>query len=518
VTSNNYDVIIIGSGAGGGTLAYALASTGKKILILERGGYLPREKENWDPHAVFVENRYKTTEAWVDKDGKIFHPGTHYYVGGNTKVFGAALLRLRKEDFDEVKHHGGISPAWPVKYEQFKSYYRQAEVLYHVHGERGTDPTEPPEDFPYAFPPVSHEPRIDGIFQQIRKLGLRPFHLPLGIHLNEKAMEKSACIRCDTCDGFPCLVDAKSDAHISCINPALEHKNVTLLTHAKVLRLLTDHSGQRVTEVEVDLEGKKVNFSADIVVVSCGAINSAALLLRSANSKHPNGLANSSDAVGRHYMCHNNSAIVAISTHPNPTFFQKTIAINDFYFASKEWEFPMGHIQLLGKVKKDMLEGDAPMLTPGLALDYMATHSVGWWITSEDLPDPNNRVTIDAKGRIMLAKTPNNEEAHRRLLGKLKEILRAIECDLHIIPSEVYLAKQIPLGGVAHQVGTCRFGTDPKTAVLDVNCKAHDLDNLYVVDGSFFPSSSAVNPGLTIVANALRVGDVLKKRLSGVNG
>jgi choline dehydrogenase-like flavoprotein len=345
-------------------------------------------------------------------------------------------------------------------------------------------------------------------------MGLHPFHLPIGIRLNEAAMEKSECVRCDTCDGFPCLVNAKADAHITCINPALEHPNVKLLTHAKALRLLTDSTGKKVTEVEVDIEGKKENFSGDIIVVSCGAINSAALLLRSANSKHPNGLANSSDAVGRHYMCHNNSAIVAISTHPNPTFFQKTIAINDFYFPTKEWEYPMGHIQLLGKVKKDMLEGDAPMLTPGLALDYMANHSVGWWITSEDLPDPNNRVTIDSKGRIVLTKTPTNEEAHRRLLGKLKEILRTIECDLHIIPSEVYLSKQIPLAGVAHQVGTCRFGTDPKTSVLDTNCQAHDVDNLYVVDGSFFPSSSAVNPGLTIFANALRVGDVIKKRLA----
>ncbi len=509
----NYDIIIIGTGAGGGTLSYALASTGKRILLLERGGFLPREKENWDPGAVFVQNRYKTHEVWYDKDGQEFRPGTHYYVGGNTKVYGATLLRLRREDFGELRHHGGVSPAWPLSYEDFEPYYNTAEKLYSVHGQRGVDPSEPPATEPYAYPPVSHEPRVQEIFAGLNRMGLHPFPLPVGIRLNEKNPQRSQCIRCDTCDGFPCLVDAKADAHTTCVNPALEHPNVTLLINARAVRLHTDSSGRSVSRVEVERDGTLESYSASLVVVSCGAINSAALLLRSANDRHPHGLANSSGLVGQNYMCHNNSAIVAISMTSNPTRFQKTFGINDYYFGAPDWNYPMGHIQLLGKAKKEMLEGDAPMLTPGLALDYMAQHSEDWWVTSEDLPDPENRVTLNEKGEIVLRYTPNNEEAHNRLLTKLKAALKEVGCDTHILPSAIYLSKKIPLAGVAHQVGTCVFGRDPRTSVLDTNSKAHDLDNLYVVDGSFFPSISAVNPALTIIAMALRVADHVRERL-----
>ena len=507
----NYDIIIIGSGAGGGTLAYTLADTGKKILILERGDYLPREKENWDPYALFIAERYNPDEEWLDKEGNPFKPSTHYYVGGNTKFYGAALLRLREKDFEEVEHYGGVSPAWPLKYKDFQPYYLKAETLYSVHGERGTDPTEPKEKAPYPCPPLSHEPRIQEIFDQIKATGHTPFPLPVGIRLNEKNREKSECIRCDTCDGFPCMVDAKADAHTTCIRKALEHDNVTLKRNVKVNRLITDDSGKRVTMIEGEEEGKSVSFKGKLVILSCGAINSSALLLKSKSDKHPNGLANSSGLVGRHYMCHNNSAIVAISTKKNPTHFQKTLAINDYYFGADDSKYPLGHIQLLGKVKKEMLEGDAPKLTPELALEELADHAIGWWITSEDLPDPENRVTVTDEGQITLHYTPNNMEAHERLLKKLKKMLGECGKFLHIFPTNVYLSKKIPLAAVAHQVGTCRFGTDPKTSVLDINCKAHDLDNLYVVDGSFFPSVSGVNPGLTIIANSLRVGDHLKK-------
>lgn len=501
----HYDVLIIGSGAGGGTLAYSLAKAGRKVLLVERGDYLPREKQNWETKEVFVNNRYKTKEVWKDKEGKEIHPGTHYYVGGNTKVYGAALLRLREKDFGEIHHHGGLSPAWPLKYEEFKPYYLQAETLYQVHGERGSDPTEPKEAAPYPHKAVRHEPRIQNICDAMKAQGLHPFPLPLGIHLNEDDQEKSPCIRCDTCDGFPCLVDAKSDAEICCIKPALEYENFTLLTNAKAIRLETDSSGKRITQVIVEREGKQETYSADTFVLSCGAINSAALLLKSKSSLHPGGLANSSGLVGRNYMCHINSAMIALSTKPNLTRFEKTFGVNDFYWNSPEWNYPLGHIQLLGNIKPEMLKGDAPFFTPPMALNMMARHAVGWWISSEDLPHVDNRVEVGPQDEIVLHYTPNNEEGHDRLVKKLKEILSQIE-------SSIYLAKRIPVDGVAHQVGTCRFGHDPKTSVLDVNCKAHDHENLYVVDGSFFPSSGAVNPALTIVANALRVSDILTKR------
>jgi choline dehydrogenase-like flavoprotein len=512
--SSHYDVIIIGTGPGGGTLAYKLAPSGKKILLLERGGYIPREKDNWSSRTVFIENRYKAKETWRDKNGDTFHPGIHYNVGGNSKVYGAALLRMRVQDFGEIKHHGGISPEWPIRYDDLEPYYTQAEHLYHVHGRHGEDPTAPPASAQYKYPALKHEPRIQELHDDWIKMGYHPFHLPVGVMLDEEQKEKSACIRCNTCDGFPCLLGAKADSQVICVEPALTHPNVTMLTHAKVTRLETTGSGREVTGVVVERNGQPETFRANVVVVSCGAINSAALLLKSANEQHPNGLANSSDMVGRNYMCHNNSAMLAISKRPNTTVFQKTIGLNDFYFPSAEWEYPMGHISMVGKQDLEMLRTGAPAFAPGLALDVLAKHSLDFWMTSEDLPDPKNRVLVDKIGAISLNYTENNLTGHQRLAAKLKSMLNRLGCEDRLIPQHLYLGKKIPIAGTAHQCGTVRFGRNPKTSVLDVNCKAHDVDNLYVVDASFFVSSSAVNPSLTIIANALRVGDHLLERMA----
>jgi choline dehydrogenase-like flavoprotein len=512
MTSNHYDVIIIGSGAGGGTLAYKLAPTGKRVLLIERGDYVPREKANWDSRIVVGEAKYNAKETWHDKDGKPLHPHTNYFVGGNTKFYGAALFRFREKDFCPIRHHGGISPLWPISYSDLEPYYTQAEHLYHVHGERGSDPTEPWASGPYPHPAVSHEPRIQKLSDDFEKLGLQPFHVPLGVMLNESDHHKSKCIRCSTCDGFPCLVYAKSDAQVVCVDPALEHPNVSMVTNALVSRLETSASGREVTAVHVERNGEKERYSADVVVSSCGAINSAALLLRSASDQHPRGLANGSDTVGRHYMGHNNSVLFAISPEPNPTVFQKTLGVNDFYAGSEEWDYPMGHISFVGKFDAHMFAAGAPKIVPGLTLEIMARHSLDFWITSEDLPDPDNRVTVDRDGKIVLSYTPNNLEGHQRLIAKLKDLVKHTGCE-HLIPLNAFVGDRIPLAGVAHQNGTIRFGNDPKTSALDANCKAHEVDNLYVVDGSFFPSSAAVNPALTIVANALRVGDHLIERL-----
>ena len=516
---NRYDIIIIGTGAGGGTLAYHLAPSGQRILILERGDYVPREKANWDPKVVNVDAHYNTKETWVDKDGNDLHPHTNYYVGGNTKFYGAALFRLRERDFGELQHHGGISPAWPISYSDLEPYYVQAEQLYQVHGNRGEDPTEPWSSAAYPWPAVSHEPRIQELADNFAANGLKPFHVPVGVMLDEKNPHKSRCIRCNTCDGFPCLMYAKADAQVLCVDAAVKYPNVTLLTNSLVKRLETDSSGTTVNGVVVERNGAEERFSGDIVVVSCGAINSAALLLRSANDQHPNGLANSSDVVGRHYMGHTNSVLMAISKCPNPTVFQKTLGINDFYFGSEDFPYPMGHISFVGKLDAITLRAGAPAIAPNFTLELMAKHSLDFWLTSEDLPDPNNRVTVDQNGKIILTYTPNNLEAHNRLQAKLKEAMKHHTCPVHghnchegLFSRNLYVGQRIPLAGVAHQNGTIRFGHDPKTSALDVNCKAHDLDNLYVVDGSFFPSSAAVNPALTIVANALRVGDHILER------
>ena len=522
LSSHSFDVIIVGTGAGGGTLAYSLAPSGKRILLLERGDYVPREKPNWEPLAVNVEGRYQTKETWKATDGSELHPHTNYWVGGNTKFYGAALFRLRKEDFGEIRHYDGVSPGWPISYEELEPYYTRAEQLYQVHGQRGEDPTEPPASAPYPHPPVSHEPRIRQLSEDFAALGLRPFHTPLGVMLDESQPNRSRCIRCNTCDGFPCLVHAKSDAQIVAVDPALQHPNVTLLTNAYVERLEHGPSGREVTKVIVQRDGAREEYSASIVVVSCGAINSAALLLRSASDKHPDGLANSSGVVGRHYMGHVNSVLMAISKCLNPTIFQKTLSVNDFYLASREWEYPLGHISFVGKLDAETLKAGAPAIAPGFTLELMARHSLDFWLTSEDLPDPDNRVTLDRDGKIVLAYKPNNEEGHKRLIAKLKSLMKqqracpthGKECHQGLFSRSLYVGQRIPLAGVAHQNGTIRFGRDPRTSALDENCKAHDLDNLYVVDASFFPSSGAVNPGLTIMANALRVGDHLLARMA----
>ena len=415
-----------------------------------------------------------------------------------------------------------MSPAWPISYDDLEPYYLQAERLYHVHGLRGEDPTDPPASGPYPHPPVSHEPRIQQLSNDFARHGLKPFHVPVGVMLDENNRHTSKCIRCNTCDGFPCLLDAKSDSQVCAVDPALAHRNVTLLTNAYAERLETDASGRCVSKVIVKRNGVREEYTADVVVASCGAINSAALLLRSTGDKHPRGLANGSDVVGRHYMGHVNSVEMAISKCPNSTVFQKTLGVNDFYLGSKEWQYPMGHISFVGKLDGETLKAGAPPLTPGFTLDMMASHSLDFWLTSEDLPDPDNRVTLDRQGNIVLSYKPNNEEGHKRLIAKLKDLLKqqtkcpehGHNCHVGLFARSLFVGQRIPLAGVAHQNGTIRFGNDAKTSVLDANCKAHEVDNLYVVDGSFFPSSGAVNPALTIMANALRVGDHLLKRLA----
>jgi len=518
--NGHYDVIIIGSGAGGGTLTWALAPTGKRILLIERGDYVPREPDNWSTKAVVLEGRYNNADPWLDRKGGTFQAGTHYFVGGNTKFYGAALLRMRETDFGDVRHHGGVSPAWPIAYADLEPWYTQAERLYHVHGTRGEDPTEPWASAPYPYPAVSHEPRIQQLHDGLVALGHQPFHVPIGVKLDEANRRTSPCVRCAWCDGHPCLVNAKADAQVCCVDPALEHPNVTLLTNAYVERLGTDASGRTVTEVHVMRGGEREVYRGDIVVSSCGAINSSALLLRSASDRHPNGLANGSDQVGRNYMAHLNSVMLAVSLCPNPTVFQKTWAMNDFYHGTPEWEFPMGHMSFIGKTDQHVLAAGAPKFAPGWTLEQMAGHALDFWLTSEDLPSADNRVTVERDGQTRLSYRPNNEEGHKRLQAKLQDLLKRLPCPEHgtkchqgVANMNAYIGKRIPLAGVAHQNGTCRFGDDPGTSVLNTDCRAHEVDNLYVVDGSFFPSSSAVNPALTIMANALRVGEHLKERL-----
>jgi len=517
---DHYDLIVIGSGPGGASLAQRLAPTGKRILLLERGDYLPRSPANWDSQTVFVDGAYQAKETWYGSNGKSFAPGLHYYVGGNSKVYGAALFRLRERDFDAIQHRDGLSPAWPLKYQDFEPFYTEAEKLFVVHGQRGEDPNEPPTSSPYPHPPVSHEPRVQDLHDSLAAEGLHPFHLPLGIRLDEKdgkVTPTSICIRCDAFDGFPCLLNGKADAQVMCVDPALAaHSNLTLLTNAYVSRLQTDAAGRRITGVDVTRNGQPEQYSADIVVVACGALSSALLLLRSANTTHPNGLANRSGQVGRNYMRHNQSVLMALLRQPNETVFQKTLAVSDFYFGADDWEFPLGLIQMCATSHADQIKGESlPSWLewlPEMPFDQMARHSMDFWLSSEDLPRPENRIFYDGD-RVILDIHENNMEAHHRLKKKLEHYLGKVGAHPVLLERRLYLGKNIPIGGTAHQAGTCRFGSDPASSVLDINCKAHDLDNLYVTDASFFPSIGSVNPTLTIIANALRVADHLRTRL-----
>ena len=512
-----YDIIIIGTGAGGGTLAVELAPLGKRMLLLERGDWMPREKENWDPDEVFVKNRYLSKDTWYDRDGRPFQPESHYNVGGATKMYGAALYRLRERDFGEIRHHDGISPAWPISYADMEPYYTRAENLYQVHGARGEDPTEPPTTGPYPHPAVSHEPRIQQLSDDLARAGYHPFHAPCGILLTENNMPFSKCIRCMEFDGYPCLMHAKSDAEVIAIRPALQFPNVTLLTNARAMQLRTNPTGTAVTEVVVERNGALETYHGQIVVVSCGAANSARLLLASASDKHPRGLANGSDQVGRNFMFHNNQAVLAVSKEPNPTRYQKSLALNDFYFSGPDTDYPLGGIQMMGKSQGVMYRGEKHIakLAPLWSLDLIAKHAIDFWLCTEDLPRSDNRVTLESDGSINLSYVKTNQVPTKQLYDQLKSMLGQLGMHQeHLIPRNLYLKSEMEIAAVAHQAGTCRFGTDPATSVLDVNCKAHELDNLYVVDTSFFPSIGAVNPGLTAMANAVRVGDHLRQRLA----
>jgi choline dehydrogenase-like flavoprotein len=501
--TQHYDIIIIGSGAGGATVARALAPTSARILLIERGGFVPQEAENWDPDAVWKKLRYQTREVWLDDRGRPFRPYTHYNVGGNTKFWGAVLYRLRREDFQAVEHMDGLSPAWPIDYDTLAPYYDRAERLYHVHGRHGIDPTEPPRG-PFPFDHVPHSEGMQEIVATLQAMGLHPAPLPLGL---QRPGESDGCLLCNTCNSFACRVHAKSEADVLGVRPAIREAagRLELWTNACARRLVTDPSGRRVVAAEIEKDGGVLRVAAPLFVLAAGAINSAALLLRSAGGRHPNGLANSSGLVGKRYMAH--LATMMQGFHPrkkNATVFQKTVAVNDFYLRGARTTYPLGSIQSQGRTHGVMAQTVVPWI-PLPAYDWWVARGVDWLVMSEDLPVTSNQVTLAPDGRIQLRYRPNNLRAHRRLVRETKRILRRLGFPLVVTHSH-------GARNTTHQCGTLAFGRDPARSVLDPFCRTHDVDNLFVVDASFFPSSAAVNPGLTIIAQALRVADHIKER------
>jgi choline dehydrogenase-like flavoprotein len=496
-----YDIVIIGTGAGGGTIAQALAPSGARMLIVERGGFVPQEEENWSPIAVWRDRRYRTSEQWVDDRGARFLPYTHYCIGGNTKFWGSVLYRLRREDFQVIEHVDGTSPAWPIDYDTLEPYYERAERLYHVHGDDGLDPTEPSRRSPYPHDPIPHARAMEEIVTRLRAHGLHPSPLPLGLI---KPGEEGGCVLCNTCNSFPCRVMAKSDADVLCVRAAVGRPTVTLWTNAYAKRLVTEASARKVEAVEIERGGEVIRVGAGLVIVSCGAVNSAALLLRSGSEAHPNGLANSSGLVGKRYMAHLATMIEAVDLgRRNETVFSKTIAINDYYLRGPNGGFPLGQIQAQGRTHGLMAKLHAPWWGRWIPLpiyNWWVDRGYDWLAMSEDLPHDENHVTLDSSGRIVLRYRQTNLRAHRELVAEMKRILARIGLRFPVTHS-------LGTSNTTHQCGTLCFGTDPATSVLDPHCRTHDVRNLFVVDASFFPSSAAVNPGLTIAAQALRVAD-----------
>lgn len=486
----DWDYLIVGSGMGGATLAAALAPTGRRVLIVERGERLVDSAEARDATAIFRRGHFKPKETWLDAEGRTFNPGNYAFVGGNTKFYGAVLLRYRAEDFHPLRHMGGVTPGWPIAYDALEPFYSAAERMYRVRGDVADDPTEPPHSAPYPFPPVPDEPDIAELRRAFAEQGLHPSSLPLGIDL-EKWLARAPT----TWDAFPDSTGAKSDAESCALAEALRHPNVTLVTGTRVARLLSE--GRRITGVEVEGPQGSATLRARMVCLCAGAVMTAALLLASANGDHPAGLANRSDQVGRNFMNHNLTAMIAVNPmRRNRTVYEKTIQFNDWYLTGGPLGEPLGNVQMLGRVTGPILAGESGLPLP--VAQWLAEHSIHIMAMSEDLPDPSSRVMWQG-GRVVLDWRKTNFAAHDLLVKRLKRVMRRAGWPL-------VLVKGFPKSKPSHQCGTARMGDDPARSVVTPDLRAHDLDNLYIADASVLPTSAAVNPSLTVAALALRLG------------
>lgn len=488
------DVAIIGSGIGGATVAYALRDSGAKVVIIERGDFLPRERENWSPTAVHRQARYKNSDPWIDgTTGKRFIPGNYHYVGGSTKFYGATLPRFREADFGELHHADGVSPAWPITYDELEPHYAEAERIYWVHGGEG-DPTEPPRSRPFPYPALEHEPAMARLADRFRAQGLHPFALPQAVDWRQNGR----CVRCGTCDSYPCLVDAKGEADVAAIRPALNSGSVTLLTNATVTRIATRGDGTEVDGLDVIGRAGRFRVRARRYVLAGGAVHSAALLLRSRDADSPDGVANRSGQVGRNYMAHLSTFVVAARPgSARENVFQKTLGLNDWYFAGPSTPYPLGNVQGLGKLYGETIKGARPW-APTDVLAWILRRSVDFFVETEDLPRADNRVEVSPDGQITLTYRPNNTGPHAELVRRMSRALRRAGYPFVFIQG-------LGIAATSHQCGTVRMGASGADSPLTPSCRAHDVENLWVLDTSVFPSSAAVNPALTAAANALRV-------------
>jgi choline dehydrogenase-like flavoprotein len=488
------DIVIVGSGMGGATLAAGLAPTGARIVILERGFQIPSDAPARDPSRIYKNSAFRSKETWLDERGHPFEPGNYYNVGGNSKLYGAVLIRYRAEDFQALEHFDGVSPAWPFGYGELAPWYDAAERLYQVRGDATSDPTEPPHRAPYPFPPVPDEPAVAAVRARLERIGVHPFTLPLGVDIDRwLAAGRTGW------DGYPDLRCGKMDAETCGLAAALAHPNVELVTGAHVTALEPGPDGKRIAEVVYRKDGAERRLAPRTVAVCAGAVQSAALLLRS-------GVANRSDQVGRCFMNHNASALIAIDPRfRNDSVYQKTFGINDWYLSDGAGGHPLGNLQLLGRVVPDILKIQVPSL-PRPVARWISGHAIDLYVISEDLPDPESRVVLKG-GEVQLLWRRSNMTAHRKLVAKAKETFRA--AGFPIVLSRLFDGR-VP----SHQCGTVRIGSEPASSVLDPDCRAWDHPNLFVTDAGALPTSAAVNPALTVAALALRAADTITREIA----
>ena len=492
----HYDVIVIGSGAAGGTIAGQLAASGKRILLLERGGVMPLADQNVADVDLFRKDRYHPGEQWFGTDGDPFSPQTIYALGGNSKIWGGVLERMREREFGGLPLQEGTAPNWELSYEDFAPYYDRAEALYRVHGEAGVDPTEPGRTGPYGHRPRSFEPWVAELRAALERQGTHPYALPL-------SWSESA-------------EDPTGDAELFGVDLAKQASNVTVRDRVKVRRLHVNPSGTEVRAVEAEVDGHAWLFSGDLVVLAAGAINSAAILLRSATEHHSRGLANGSDQVGRNLMKPQLTSIIQLAAAANSGRYGRSLGITDYLWGDSNVSFPLGSIASGGGVLQDALFAESPpvlslvtKLMPNFGLEQLAARSVTWWAMSPVLPDAHNRVTLRGN-HLQIHYLPNNREAHDRLVYRWIDTLKKVENDplCHVVkPAPTHPRGEAPLTVMGSVCGTCRMGSNPATSVVDLQGRSHELANLYVADASVFPSCPAVGMGLTVIANALRIGD-----------
>ncbi|MES2434899.1 MAG: GMC family oxidoreductase [Pseudomonadota bacterium] len=494
------DVIIIGSGIGGATLASALAASGLQIVIVEKGERLLPSPQARDDVAIFQRGHFAPKEQWLGSDGTPFVAGNYYVVGGNSKFFGAVMYRYREADFHPRPHMGGTAPGWPLTYADLAPWYDKAEALFRVRGTAGEDPTEPPHASPYSYPPVPDEPVMRKVRTRLQTAGAHPSSLPLAIDIDAWLAEGQT-----GWDAFPNTGKGKIDAESGPLTDALKHPNVTLMTGAEVLRLETDANGGQITAAVIRHQGRETRLTARAFAVAAGAIQTAALLLRSANAAHPSGLANGSDQVGRNFMNHNSSAMLCFDPRlRNTSVYQKTLSLNDFYNSDPDTGLPLGNVQGLGRITAPILKANLPLLPMPLAR-LLARYAFGWFLQSEDLPNPDSRVMVQ-NGQIVMHWQRSNMASHLALIARTKAVMK--RAGFPVVLTHTFGRKT-----TSHQCGTARLGVDPSRSVVNLECQSHQIANLWITDASVLPTSAAVNPALTVAALALKAAPKLLAQL-----